>query len=129
MDGSQPETLAIEDVTHTPCAIPGSYLTAMTMGVLRKDMTTLVNFISSKIPTAPHVWCCLGLRLFRRTIVVQVVQHFGQRSNTAPVWLVEATVGTAGDEAKFWSVTKLKKNSSVGTVLPSFICLMMFNNV
>ena len=38
MDGSQPETLAIEDVTHTPCAIPGSYLTAMTMGVLRKDM-------------------------------------------------------------------------------------------
>jgi hypothetical protein len=61
---------------------------------------------------------------------VQVVQHFGQRSNTAPVWLVEALDRrTAGDEAKFSSVTELKKNSSVGTVLPSFICLMMFNNV
>jgi hypothetical protein len=41
---------------------------------------------------------------------VQVVQHFGQRSNTAPVWLVEALDRrTAGDEAKFSSVTKLKK--------------------
>ena len=58
---------------------------------------------------------------------MQVVQHFGQRSNTAPVWLVEALDRrTAGDEAKFSSVTKLKKKQFSGNCLAKF---HMFNDV